>query len=401
MNLPLYIAIKYFFSKKKIGYVHLLSIITQVGIAIGTAALVLVLSVFNGFENLVLDMYNVFDPHIKITSAEGKNFQNKKIIDLLLLEDEINVFSSVLEEKVLVEYNKKQYLATIKGVDTNYKKLTNFDSILVNGDYIDNFQKTNVAVVGRGVAYYLSMNIGSFFENMTIYLPNRNSKNMLKIENAFVSSSISPVGIFGVQQEIDSKYIITPISFVQNLIQKQQYVSAIEINLKEKSKMLDFQKMLSEELGEKYLIKNQYQQQDFLFKILNTERLVVLLILIFIMIISAFNIISSLAVLIIDKKNDIDQLNNLGLDKQSIRKVFTYKSMLGVLSGSFFGLLFGFSLAYLQQEFGFVKMGEGSFVIDAYPVKILLKDLIFIQIIVLLIGFVASLLTSRLMLKIY
>jgi len=401
MNLPLYIAIKYFFSKKKIGYVHLLSIITQVGIAIGTAALVLVLSVFNGFENLVLDMYNVFDPHIKITSAEGKNFQNKKIIDLLLLEEEINVFSSVLEEKVLVEYNKKQYLATIKGVDTNYNKLTNFDSILVNGDYIDNFQKTNVAVVGRGVAYYLSMNIGSFFENMTIYLPNRNSKNMLKIENAFVSSSISPVGIFGVQQEIDSKYIITPISFVQNLIQKQQYVSAIEINLKEKSKMLDFQKMLSEKLGEKYLIKNQYQQQDFLFKILNTERLVVLLILIFIMIISAFNIISSLAVLIIDKKNDIDQLNNLGLDKQSIRKVFTYKSMLGVLSGSFFGLLFGFSLAYLQQEFGFVKMGEGSFVIDAYPVKILLKDLIFIQIIVLLIGFVASLLTSRLMLKIY
>ena len=401
MNLPLYIAIKYFFSKKKIGYAHLLSIITQVGIAIGTAALVLVLSVFNGFENLVLDMYNVFDPHIKITSAEGKNFQNKKIIDLLLLEEEINVFSSVLEEKVLVEYNKKQYLATIKGVDTNYNKLTNFDSILVNGDYIDNFQKTNVAVVGRGVAYYLSMNIGSFFENMTIYLPNRNSKNMLKIENAFVSSSISPVGIFGVQQEIDSKYIITPISFVQNLIQKQQYVSAIEINLKEKSKMLDFQKMLSEELGEKYLIKNQYQQQDFLFKILNTERLVVLLILIFIMIISAFNIISSLAVLIIDKKKDIDQLNNLGLDKQSIRKVFTYKSMLGVLSGSFFGLLFGFSLAYLQQEFGFVKMGEGSFVIDAYPVKILLKDLIFIQIIVLLIGFVASLLTSRLMLKIY
>ena len=401
MNLPLYIAIKYFFSKKKIGYVHLLSIITQVGIAIGTAALVLVLSVFNGFENLVLDMYNVFDPHIKITSAEGKNFQNKKIIDLLLLEEEINVFSSVLEEKVLVEYNKKQYLATIKGVDTNYNKLTNFDSILVNGDYIDNFQKTNVAVVGRGVAYYLSMNIGSFFENMTIYLPNRNSKNMLKIENAFVSSSISPVGIFGGQQEIDSKYIITPISFVQNLIQKQQYVSAIEINLKEKSKMLDFQKMLSEELGEKYLIKNQYQQQDFLFKILNTERLVVLLILIFIMIISAFNIISSLAVLIIDKKKDIDQLNNLGLDKQSIRKVFTYKSMLGVLSGSFFGLLFGFSLAYLQQEFGFVKMGEGSFVIDAYPVKILLKDLIFIQIIVLLIGFVASLLTSRLMLKIY
>ena len=401
MNLPLYIAIKYFFSKKKIGYVHLLSIITQVGIAIGTAALVLVLSVFNGFENLVLDMYNVFDPHIKITSAEGKNFQNKKIIDLLLLEEEINVFSSVLEEKVLVEYNKKQYLATIKGVDTNYNKLTNIDSILVNGDYIDNFQKTNVAVVGRGVAYYLSMNIGSFFENMTIYLPNRNSKNMLKIENAFVSSSISPVGIFGVQQEIDSKYIITPISFVQNLIQKQQYVSAIEINLKEKSKMLDFQKMLSEKLGEKYLIKNQYQQQDFLFKILNTERLVVLLILIFIMIISAFNIISSLAVLIIDKKKDIDQLNNLGLDKQSIRKVFTYKSMLGVLSGSFFGLLFGFSLAYLQQEFGFVKMGEGSFVIDAYPVKILLKDLIFIQIIVLLIGFVASLLTSRLMLKIY
>ena len=399
MNLSLYIAIRYFFSKKNISYVHLLSIISQIGIAIGTAALVLVLSVFNGFENLVLDMYNVFDPHIKITSAEGKSFNNNKITDMLLLEEEIDVFSSVLEEKVLVEYNNKQYLATIKGVDKNYNKLTNFDSIIVNGDYIDSFKNSNVAVVGRGVAYFLSMNIGSVFENMTIYLPNRNAKNMLKIEKAFVNSSISPVGVFGVQQEIDSKYIITPISFVQNLIQKEHYVSAIEINLKEKSRMLEFQKILSENLGENYVVENQYQQQEFLFKILNTEKLVVLLILIFIMLISAFNIISSLVVLIIDKKSDINSLYNLGLEKKAIRKIFTYKSMLGVLFGSLFGLFLGFSLAYLQQEFGFVRMGEGSFVIDAYPVKILFQDLILVQIIVLLIGFVTSWLTSRLMLK--
>jgi lipoprotein-releasing system permease protein len=399
VNVPFYIARKYFFSSKKINYVHILSLVSQFGIAIGTIALVLVMSVFNGFENLVLDMYNVFDPHIRVTSNEGKNFDSDEVNKVIGDIDGVANFSSVLEEKILVEYNSKQYIAVIKGVDENYRELTNFDSIIVDGGYIDDFTSNNVAMVGRGIAYYLSMHIGSVFDNLRVYLPNRDSKNLLKLEKAFTSSSISPVGVFGVQQEIDSKYIIVPLNFVQDLINRDKYVSAIEIKLKSSDSMINIQNLLKEKLDSKYLIQNRFEQQEFLYKILNTERLVVVIILLFIVLIASFNIISSLIILIIDKKKDIESLFNFGVENHSIKQVFIYKSMLGVFVGSFSGIIIGFILAYLQQEFGLIKMGEGSFVIDAYPVSIKLNDIIIIQLIVLLIGLLASWFTSRLMLN--
>jgi lipoprotein-releasing system permease protein len=399
VNVPFYIARKYFFSSKKINYVHILSLVSQFGIAIGTIALVLVMSVFNGFENLVLDMYNVFDPHIRVTSNEGKNFDSDEVNKVIGDIDGVANFSSVLEEKILVEYNSKQYIAVIKGVDENYRELTNFDSLIVDGGYIDDFKSNNVAMVGRGIAYYLSMHIGSVFDNLRVYLPNRDSKNLLKLEKAFTSSSISPVGVFGVQQEIDSKYIIVPLNFVQDLINRDKYVSAIEIKLKSSDSMINIQNILKEKLDSKYLIQNRFEQQEFLYKILNTERLVVVIILLFIVLIASFNIISSLIILIIDKKKDIESLFNFGVENQSIKQVFIYKSMLGVFVGSFSGIIIGFILAYLQQEFGLIKMGVGSFVIDAYPVSIKLNDIIIIQLIVLLIGLLASWFTSRLMLN--
>ena len=398
MKFPFFIAWRYFFTKNKIGYVHLLTLITQIGIAIGTASLVLVLSVFNGFEDLVLSMYNVFDPHIKVVSSNGKNFNGQKVKEILLTYDDIDVYSSTLEEKALVEYNGKQHIVTIKGVDSLYSNLTSLDSVIISGDNINKFKDANVAIVGRGVAYYLSMNIGSVFENLQLYLPKRNA-NFINYKNAFSTSSLSPVGIFSIQQEIDTKYILTHISYLQNLIQKENFVSAIEINLLDKSEMLIFQKKLAEKIGNNYKVINQFEQQEFLYKILNTEKLVVFLILIFIVLISAFNIISSLTVLIIEKKNDIKTFLNLGLDHLSLKNVFVIKSMLGVVFGSLIGLLLGFLIAYIQQEFGLIKMGEGGFVIDSYPVKILFTDFIFIQLIVLVIGFFASWTTAHLMLK--
>ena len=398
MKFPFFIAWRYFFTKNKIGYVHLLTLITQIGIAIGTASLVLVLSVFNGFEDLVLSMYNVFDPHIKVVSSNGKNFNGQKVKEILLTYDDIDVYSSTLEEKALVEYNGKQHIVTIKGVDSLYSNLTSLDSVIISGDNINKFKDANVAIVGRGVAYYLSMNIGSVFENLQLYLPKRNA-NFINYKNAFSTSSLSPVGIFSIQQEIDTKYILTHISYLQNLIQKENFVSAIEINLLDKSEMLIFQKKLAEKIGNNYKVINQFEQQEFLYKILNTEKLVVFLILIFIVLISAFNIISSLTVLIIEKKNDIKTFVNLGLDHLSLKNVFVIKSMLGVVFGSLIGLVLGFLIAYIQQEFGLIKMGEGGFVIDSYPVKILFTDFVFIQLIVLVIGFFASWTTANLTLK--
>jgi lipoprotein-releasing system permease protein len=397
MNLPFFIAKRYFLSRKRLNYVHLLSLVSQFGIAIGTASLVIVLSVFNGFENLVIGMYNVFDPHLKITTTEGKNFNQKECLEILANQDGIDVLSCVLEEKVLAEYNSKQYIATIKGVDHNYNRLTNFDSVIVNGENISNYNHDNVGVVGRGIVYYLSMNIGTVFDQVNVYLPNREANNLLNLDRAFKKSSLTPVGVFGVQQEIDSEYIITPIGFVQDLINKENVVSAIEIKLSDSKEMLSIQKILADRIGEKYIIQNRFEQQDFLYKILNTEKLAVFLILLFIIIIAAFNIISSLTILIIDKKNDISSLFNLGLDSKSIKNIFLYKSMFGVLTGSFLGIVFGAFLSFLQQQFGLIKMGEGSFVIDYYPVIIRFKDLIVVQLLVLMIGFCASWITSLVM----
>ena len=395
INLPFFIAKRYFISKKEKSYVHLVSLISQFGIAVGTAALILVLSVFNGFEDLVLSMYNVFDPHLKVTTVEGRNFDQKKPLDIVSGQEGLNVISLMLEEKVLVEYNNKQYIATIKGVDDNFQKLTNFDSLLISGNYLSDYKNDHVAIMGRGIAYYLSMNIGSVFDNISIYLPNRENKNLLQMERAFKKSSLTPVGVFGVQQEADSKYIISPITFVQSLINKKNTVSSIDIKLINSNDMIKIQDQLQKKLGDKYLVSNRFEQQGFLYKILNTEKLAVFLIMLFIMIISSFNIIGSLTMLIIDKKNDISALIRLGLNKNKIKYIFFYKSMFGIISGSFIGMFVGVFLALIQQKYGLITMGEGSFVIDSYPVVVLFKDVIRVQLVVFCIGVIASWLPSR------
>ena len=245
------------------------------------------------------------------------------------------------------------------------------------------------------------MNIGSVFDKLTVYLPNREANNLLKIDGAFKRSSLLPVGVFGVQQEIDSKYIVTPITFVQNLINKSNTVSAFEIKLDDTADMFKIQRSLSNKLGKNYIVTNRFEQQAFLYKILSTEKLVVFLILLFIIIISSFNIIGSLTILIIDKKNDIRSLVNLGLRNNELKNIFFYKSMLGVFSGSLIGLLIGSFIAFLQQKFGFITMGEGSFVIDSYPVIILFKDIVTVELVVILIGLLASWLPSRIIINKY
>ena len=390
MNFSFFIAKRYFTTNKSSSFVHIISWVSLFGVAIGTAALILVLSVFNGFEDLVLSMYNSFDPHLKITSAEGKTFNPEQARNRLLTVEEIENTAFVLEEKVLLKYQEKEYIATAKGVSEEYLQLTNFDSLLVDGEYINNFENNNVAVVGRGVAYYLSMSIGTMFEQLQVFVPNRNSKTLLNPATAFEQSSVLPVGIFGVQAEVDAAYIITPLLFVQQLANRNNEVSAIEIKLKDEGQMIALQEKLQTALGDKYTIRNRLQQQDFLYKILNTEKLAVFLILTFIMIIATFNIIGSLSMLMLDKKKDIATLRSLGCRVQDIQSLFFKKSMLTILLGAGIGLLIGLGIAFLQQTFGFVSMGGGSFVISTYPVAIKLMDVLLVSATVITIGVLAS-----------
>jgi len=392
MNFPVFIAKRYFSTKKTNNFVHIISWVSLFGIVIGTAALILVLSVFNGFEDLILKMYNSFDPHIKITAKEGKVFSPESIT---INNSEIAHKAYILEEKVLLKYQEKEFIGTVKGVSSSYKNLTNFDRFLISKDatYIDAYKNNNIAVVGRGVAYYLSMGNGPNFSPLQIFVPNRSatiSTTALNPTAAFKQGSVVPVGLFGIQAEIDNKYIITHLEFIQKLSQRKDKISAIEIQLKDPDKMLKIQEQLKTQLGDKFTVKNRLEQQELLHKILNSEKLAVFLILVFIMIIAAFNMIGSLSILMLDKKRDIKILKSFGVTKSQITSIFFNKSMFTIVFGILIGLLIGLGLAFLQQNYELISMGSGGFVVESYPVKIQLIDIFIVSITVLTIGLIAS-----------
>ena len=389
MNFPFFIAKRYFSTKKNSNFVHIISWVSLLGVAIGTAALILVLSVFNGFEDLVLKMYNSFDPHLKITVTEGKVFNPEKI-SAVLNNPEFESSTYILEEKVLLKYQEKEFIATVKGVSETYQELTNFDGLLVDGEYINSYENSNVAVVGSGVAYHLSLGLGTMFEQLQVFVPNRNSKTLLNSQTAFKQGSVLPVGIFSIQAEIDQEYIITPLAFIQQLADRDNRISAVEIKLKDENRMLAIQEQLATALGDDFIVKNRFEQQEFLYKILNTEKLAVFLILAFIMIIATFNIIGALSMLMLEKQKDITTLRSLGCTVQDIQSVFFRKSILTILLGIGVGLFIGLGLAFLQQTFGFIGMGGGSFVINTYPIAIVFADIILVSLTVFVIGLLAS-----------
>ena len=396
MNFPFFIAKRYFSTKKNSNFVHIISWVSLVGVTIGTAALILVLSVFNGFEGLILSMYNSFDPHLKITATHGKVFNPNNVE---FSDDGIASKTFVLEEKVLLKYQEKEFIATVKGVSKQYRAQTTFDSLLVAGNYIDDYENNNVAVVGNGVAYYLTMGIGTMFEQLQVFVPNRNEKTLLNPATAFKQGSVLPVGVFSVQAEIDEQYIITPLAFIQNLASRDRLVSAVEIILTDSEKMLEVQQILKQQLGDGFVVKNRLEQQEFLYKILNTEKLAVFLILAFIMIIATFNIVGALSMLMLDKKKDISTLKSLGTTQNAVQKIYFNKSMLTIIAGTALGLFVGLGIAYLQQTFGLIGMGGGSFVVNAYPVAIKFVDILLVSSTVFVIGLVASWYPAKLLSK--
>ena len=389
MNFPFFIAKRYLFSSTTKTAVNIISFVSMTGVIVGTAALVLLLSVFNGFEDLLLSMYNSFDPHIKITSNEGKTFDPENIFSELDNNEDILYFTDVLEEKVLMKNGQNEFIASIKGVGDDFSKMTNLDSIIIEGENFNNYESNSVAVLGQGVAYHLSMGVGNMFNRLKIFVPNRESKTLLNPSSAFASTSVLPIGIFSLGAEYDSKYIITPIVFLQDLLQKKE-VSAIQVQLKDESKMLEVQKYLQSILGENFIVSNRLQQHAVLHKILNSEKLGVFIILTFMLLIATFNIIGSLSMLMIEKKKDIQTFWHLGATQKSIQKIFFTEGMLTIIIGSFLGILLGLLLAALQMKYGIIGMGEGNFIIHSYPVAIHYADLIWVEITVLIIGLFAS-----------
>ncbi len=379
-------------SKKSKNAINIISLISIFGVAIGTAALIIVLSVFNGFDNLIESMYNSFDPDLKISIAEGKTFNHHNPnIEKIKTLDGVEFFSETLEENALLKYNNNQYFATVKGVDSNFCKVSGIDTMIVGGKFMLHDDKNReYAVVGQGVAVFLSLGL-NYIDPIIIYVPKRNASISVNPEKAFNRKYIFPSGIFGIQQEFDIKYIIVPLDFAKDLLEYKNNISSLELKISPDYNIDDIQNKIQTILGDDFVVKNRFQQHEAFYKIMKSEKWAIFLILTFILIIASFNIIGSLSMLIIDKKNDISTFQSMGANLKSIRKIFLYEGWMISIAGAIVGLIIGSFVCWLQIKFGIVQMkGAGSFIINTYPVAMNFIDIIIIFITVLIIGWLAA-----------
>lgn len=400
MNLKLYIARRYLFSTKTQNVINIISAISMIGVAVGTAALIVVLSVFNGFDSLIQMLFNAFDPDLKITLAEGKTFipESNEFNKIRKLKNVVH-FTEVLEENVLLKYEEKLHPATIKGVTKEYTKTTGIDTMIVRGSFFLEKNDINYAVVGQGIAYYLSIGL-NFAAPIVVYVPKRTKSIAVNTENAFNRKVLYPSGIFSIQQDFDVKYLITHISFVRDLLSYKSEVSSIELKLNPESDIDDVKKKVKSIIGEKFIVKDRYEQHELFYKIMKSEKWAIFLILSFILLIASFNIIGSITMLIIDKKNDIFTLNSLGANQATIHRIFLYEGWFISILGSFTGLIIGGLICWAQIKYGIVRLeGSGSFIIDAYPVAFKAIDFVNVFAIVIIIGFIAAWVPSKYILR--
>ncbi len=392
MNLSFYIAKRYLFSKKRTNLINIISAISVVGMAIGTMGLIIGLSGFNGFDSLIKSLFSSFDPDLKITLVEGKRFDtdNKVFNDIRRMSD-VLYFTEVVEDNALLRYEERQVLATIKGVSDDYIQMTGLDTMIVDGEFKLKEGTHQFAVIGQGIAFFLSVGI-NLINPISIYVPQKGRSSGLSMEGSFNQGFIYPSGVFSVQQELDSKYVIVPVEFARELFEMEGEVNSVELKLKEGSSVKNLQNAIAAQLGNAFVVKNRYQQHDYLYKTMQGEKYAVYLILILILIIASFNIIGSLTMLIIDKKEDIAILRSMGADKKLIRNIFLFEGWSVSVFGAIIGTIAGIAICQAQITFGLVKLqgGGGSFIIDAYPMKIIPLDILLIFCSVILIGFVAA-----------
>jgi len=391
VKLSLYIAKRYLFAKKSRNAINVISAVSVAGVAVGTMALIIVLSVFNGLELLVTSIFNTFDPDLKITAAEGKTF----ITDTskLKLLDEVNgvsCYSLTIEENVLLKYSDRQFVATVKGVDDKYIAVSNIDSTMWEGEFmLKNEKGTPYAVPGIGIANYLGVRV-NFITPLFIYVLKRTADNNLNPENAYNREYIFPSGIFQIEQSYDSKYIYVPLAFARDLLENDEGISSVEIRFSDNADARIVQKEVTRIFGEGYIVQNRFEQQELFYKVMRSERLAIFFILTLILIIASFNIIGSLTMLIIEKERDIEILKSLGADNKLIRKIFIFEGWLISIIGAVAGIIFGFFICWLQQTYGIVKLQSDSLIMEAYPVVMKLKDFVIVPVTVLLIGYWAA-----------
>ena len=395
MNFPFYIARRYLFSKKSTHAINVISGISVVGVAVATMALVVTLSVFNGFHDLVASFFTQMDPQLKITPVKGKTAPaDDPILTKIRHLSEVEVATECLEEQALAVYGDRQQMVIVKGVEDNFNQLTHIQEILEgDGDFELHAADLSYGIPGLGVAYQLGL--GYTYEHpLRIFAPRREGQlNMANPTEGFVVDDLySPGVVFCMKQgKYDKNYILTSIAFTRHLFDLDGRLSSLELRLKPGS---DFERVKSqmEELSAgKFYVQDRYEQQDDTFRIMKVEKLIAYVFLTFILMIACFNIIGSLSMLIIDKKEDVVTLRNLGATDHQITRIFLFEGRMISAIGAILGVLIGLLLCWLQQQYGIVRLGssEGSFVVDAYPVSVHPWDIVLIIITVIAVGFLS------------
>lgn len=397
MNLSLHIARRYLFSKKSKNIINIISWISMISIGVGSLALIVVLSVFNGLQSLVESMYETFEPDLKITVVEGKTIDLAEFpLDSITQLDGVKEYTKVIEEVVGVKNGANQGIATLKGVDNSFLSMTNIDTALIDGQAVLESNGVNYGLVGYGVASTLALYLDNG-QNLTIYIPKRGNSSSLNINNAFTFKQITPSGIFFINPDFDEKYIIVPFDFLAEATQRINQVTAIELTIQNPNQLETIQLQMKKILGDEYVVKNRYERNALLYKTNQAEKWVTFMILAFILLIAAFNILSSLTILIMDKKEDIKVLRSMGASKRLIKKIFFAEGILINAIGAGGGLLLGTIICLLQQYVGLLKLGGG--IVEYYPVEIQPLDFILISITVLIIGSFSSYFPVKLLTK--
>ena len=391
LKLPLFIAKRYLFAKKTHNLINILSIISVIGVFVGTLSLIVILSVMNGFEELITDMYNTFNPDLKITALKGKTINvNDFPYNKILRIKGIQCFSHTIEENALIRYKNKQQIVIVKGVDNNFRKVNQIESKIVEGSYFHS-NKSNFMVLGYGIYDILEVKLNDLKNKISVYIPKRGKISNLNPLETFNNEQISPIGAFSIQQDFDTKYVLVPIKFMQELMDYDDEFTSIEIKVNDLKNIEKIKREIEEIISNKYEIKDRYQQEELLYKVIKSEKLAIFLILAFVILIATFNIVTSLSMLIMEKTSDINILRSLGVNKLIIKLIFINEGLLISLIGAFGGIVAGGILSWLQQNYGFIKLqGSGTFIINSYPAKIQISDFIYVFIIVLIFGILAS-----------
>ena len=394
MNFSFYIARRYLFSKKSHNAINVISAISVCGVALATLALVCTLSVFNGFQDLVSTFFTAFDPELKVVPASGKVFdgQDSRVAELRGMP-EIALVSESVEDNALVQYQGRQAMAVVKGVEDNFSELTPIDTILFGqGKLLLHDEVVDYAIPGVQLLASLGTGI-RFLDPLEIYAPKRGEKvNMANPAASFNTGNLFSSGlVFAVNQEkYDGSYIITSLQFARRLFQYTTEVSALNLKLRPGADVDAVKEKIEKRLGDGFRVLDRYEQQADTFRIMEIEKLISYLFLTFILMIACFNVIGSLSMLIIDKRDDVATLRNLGADERQILRIFLFEGRMITFIGAVAGIVLGVALCVLQQEFGLISLGaSGSFIVDAYPVSVHFWDVVLVFVTVIVVGFLS------------